>query len=112
MIRRNLNRRLTLESRAQVPDGAGGYAVAWQSRGILWAAVEPGAGRDAGGVEVVRAETAYRITVRGAPQGAPSRPVPGQRFRDSARIFDILAVTERDAGGRYLTCFAREEVPT
>lgn len=112
MIRRNLNRRLILESRAQMPDGAGGYAVVWQSQGTLWAEVAPGAGRDAGGVEVIRAETTYRITVRGAPQGAPSRPVPGQRFRDAARVFDILAVTERDADGRYLICFAREEVPT
>ena len=52
----------------------------------------------------------YRITVRAAPQGAPSRPRPDQRFRDGERIFRIVAVTERDPQGAYLECFAREEV--
>ena len=53
----------------------------------------------------------YRITVRAAPVGAPSRPRPDQRFREGARVFRILAVAERDAVGRYLTCFAEEEEP-
>ena len=53
----------------------------------------------------------YRVTVRGAPTGAPSRPKAGQRLREGARLFLIQAVTERDQFGRYLTCFAREEVP-
>ena len=51
----------------------------------------------------------YKITVRAAPHGAPSRPIPGQRFRDGVRIFRILSVTELDKGSRYLTCVAREE---
>ena len=38
-------------------------------------------------------------------------PVPQQRFRDGARVYNILAVTERDPDGLYLTCFSREEVP-
>jgi head-tail adaptor len=54
----------------------------------------------------------YRITVRAAPQGAPSRPKPSQRFRDGARIFSIDAVTESDPGGRFLVCFATEEEGT
>ncbi|MEO6299298.1 MAG: head-tail adaptor protein, partial [Paracoccaceae bacterium] len=33
-----------------------------------------------------------------------------QRLRDSGRVFVILAVTERDPDGLYLTCFALEEV--
>ena len=53
----------------------------------------------------------YRVTVRGAPVGSPSRPKAGQRFREGTRLFLIQAVTERDQFGRYLTCFAREEVP-
>ncbi|MGB4908701.1 MAG: head-tail adaptor protein, partial [Tabrizicola sp.] len=53
----------------------------------------------------------YRITVRGTPTGSPSRPKAGQRFREGTRLFLIQAVTERDQFGRYLTCFAREEVP-
>ena len=107
-----LNRPLVLEAMSRVADGAGGFAESWGALGTLWAEVTPGTGRDAAGEEVVMGVVGYRITLRGAPQGSPARPVPGQRFRDGGRLFAILAVTEADAAGRYLTCFAREEVPS
>lgn len=107
-----LNRPLVLEAMSRVADGAGGFAESWGALGTLWAEVKPGAGRDAAGEEVVMGVVGYRITLRGAPQGSPARPAPGQRFRDGGRLFAILAVTEADAAGRYLTCFAREEVPS
>lgn len=106
-----LTRPLVLEGRVQTPDGAGGFTLAWQALGTLWAEVTPGAGREVTGQEVTLSAVPYRITVRAAPQGAPSRPVPGQRFREGARVFAIVAVTEAGGAGRYLTCFAREEVP-
>ena len=106
-----LHRRLALEGEVVTPDGAGGFARAWTLRGHLWAEVAPGSGRESGGVEVPLSTQALRITVRGAAQGVPSRPVAGQRFRDGTRVFAILAVTERDADGRYLVCAAREEEP-
>lgn len=106
-----LNRELLLEGATRLSDGAGGYSESWTTLGTLWAAVAPGSGRDVPGEELILASVPYRITVRGAPFGSPSRPKPEQRFREGARIFTILAVTERDADGRYLTCFAREEVP-
>jgi len=105
-----LTRRLILEGPVQVADGAGGFERGWGVLGTLWAEVVPGAGRETAGEEVVLAAVAYRITVRGAPAGATSRPVPGQRFRDGARVFQIVAVTEFDPGGRFMTCFCREEV--
>ena len=46
-----------------------------------------------------------------APVASPSRPKAGQRLVEGTRLFLIQAVTERDPDGRYLTCFAREEVP-
>lgn len=106
-----LNRPLVLEALSRVADGAGGFTESWAALGTIWAEVRPGSGRDAAGQEVVLAATGFRITVRGAPQGAPSRPVAGQRFRDGGRLFPILAVTETDGSGRWLICFAREEVP-
>lgn len=112
MSRVHLGRRLVLEAMTRVPDGAGGYAVVWQPLGTLWAEVVAGAGRETGGTETVLAATNYRITVRGAVDGSAQRPVAGQRFRDATRFFAILAVTERDARGQYLTCFATEEVRT
>lgn len=108
----NLSRALVLECPVETVDGMGGIALSWATIGTLWAEVLPGTGRDTSGEEVVLSTVPYRITVRGAPQAAASRPVAGQRFREDARIFPILAVTERDDTGRYLVCFVREEVPS
>lgn len=108
----HLTRPLLLEAKVRIDDGAGGFIEAWAELGTLWAEVVAGAGRETSGEEVTLAAVPYRITVRGAAQGAASRPVPGQRFRDGGRIFAIGAVTERDGTGQYLVCFAREEIPT
>ena len=107
----NLNRLLVLEAPTQVADGAGGFALTWVTVGNLSAEVKAGSGNDPAGVEIKLATVPYQITVHGAPVGSPRRPLPSQRFRDSTRVYLIVAVTERDADGLYLTCFAREEVP-
>lgn len=107
----HLNRALVLESAVRTPDGAGGFTEAWTALGMLWAEVLPGSGSDILGEERMLSAVPYRVTVRGAPVGATSRPTAGQRFREGARLFLIQAVTEHDPDGRYLTCFAREEVP-
>lgn len=104
-----LNRRLVLEAPVTVPDGAGGFALTWQTLGTLWAEVRPGTGREAAGVEVNLAQVAQVITVRGAPVGNARRPEPGQRLTEGSRHFAILAVTEADPEGRHLKCFAHEE---
>ncbi len=106
-----LSRKLVLEEPQRVPDGAGGFTQVWVALGIVWADVRAGTGREKelAGLSTVSI-VPYRITVRGAPQGAPSRPRPEQRFRDGGRVFRILAVAERDPRGIYLECFAREEV--
>lgn len=105
-----LNRRLVLEAPERVADGAGGFAEVWQARGVLWAEMRAGLGRAGAGEEAALGLAGWRITVRAAPAGAPARPVPGQRFREGGRVFDILAVSERDGDGQYLVCTAREEV--
>lgn len=107
----HLNRALVLEGVVRAPDGAGGFTEVWTALGTLWAEVLPGSGSDSLGEERMLSAVPYRITVRGAPTGSTSRPKAGQRFREGTRLFLIQAVTERDPQGRYLTCFAREEVP-
>ena len=107
-----MNRKLVLEDPVQVPDGSGGFAETWVVLGELWAEVKAGTGREKAGEFVTVSSVPYRITVRGAPVGAPSRPKPDQRFREGIRLFRIKAVTERDPQAHYLTCFAYEEVPS
>ncbi|QBX99842.1 head-tail adaptor protein [Rhodophyticola sp. CCM32] len=101
----HLSRRLRLEGPARAPDGAGGFVEVWEHLGIIWAEVAPRTGRD----DATISRLGLRITVRAAPQGAPSRPTPQQRFVDGTRIYRIEAVTETDPEGRYLTCYASEE---
>lgn len=112
MIGPSLNRKLRLEVPYRTRDDAGGYETTWTVAGVLWAAVTPGTGREAELAGLSISTVPFKITVRASPIGAPSRPVAGQRLRDGERVFRVLAVTEADAGARYLTCIAREEEVT
>ncbi|WP_424942903.1 head-tail adaptor protein [Aliiroseovarius crassostreae] len=105
-----LNRKLTLEEPQRAPDGAGGFNETWMALGELWAEIKAGTGNEKAADHVTLSSISFRITVRAAPHGAPSRPKPEQRFRAGNRIFRILAVAEADLGTQYLTCFAKEEV--
>ncbi|HBQ35891.1 MAG TPA: phage tail protein [Rhodobacteraceae bacterium] len=104
-----LNRKLVLEHAVQTPDGSGGFGENWVALGTLWAEITAGSGSEKAGEFITVSSVPYRITVRGAPVGAESRPKPDQRFRDGSRLFLIKAVTERDPQAHYLTCFAIEE---
>lgn len=106
----HLNRRLLLETPARVADGAGGYAESWTALGTVWADVSARSGAERFEAGAPRSRVSYRITVRAAPEGSSMRPAPEQRFTDGARVFVIRAVAEHDPAGRFLTCFADEEV--
>lgn len=105
-----LNRQLVLETKDQVPDGAGGFLHSWRILGALWAEVISRSGGDRAGEAGPLAATGFRITVRGAPVGSSMRPQPGQRFREGTRVYRIDAVGEKDPEARFLLCFAEEEV--
>ncbi len=105
------NRKLVLENKTRVADGAGGYTASWIELGVHWGALEPAAGRFERGDEAARSAARYRIRLRAVPQTSISRPLPGQRFRDGARYFDIRSV--QDSGdARQLICQVVEEVAT
>ncbi|MGR3270433.1 head-tail adaptor protein [Thalassococcus profundi] len=110
MKRPDLRHALVLEAPETSPDGAGGWTTSWTEMGTVWAALLPRSGRESTGEAGALATANYRIVVRGAQQGHGARPQPGQRFRLGVRLWAIQAVTEADAQGRYLTCYAQEEV--
>ena len=112
MTRPHLNRPLHLEAPLPTSDGAGGHSTAWVDLGVLWAEIDALSGREAAGRGTPLSVQRYRITVRAAPVGALARPKPDQRFREGSRRVRIDAVAEQDAAGRYLTCFATEELAT
>ncbi|MFT6774425.1 MAG: head-tail adaptor [Paracoccaceae bacterium] len=104
-----LDRRLELEELTRAGDGAGGWAKRWTALGPIWAAVRARSGREIEEGARGRSRVSHRILVRAAPVGSPARPRADQRFREEARVFVIRAVTEADARGRYLLCWADEE---
>lgn len=106
----NLRRRMVLETPDRVPDGAGGFVEGWQPLGEVWTEVTPMPGREVAGGLASLSQSRLRIVLRAAPEGSTMRPRPDQRLREGARIFTILAVSESDPAGRYLTCLTREEV--
>jgi len=104
------DRKMVLEAAVRAPDGAGGFAEVWTPLGEHWVELRAGTGREAGAEALTLATVPYRITLRAVALGAPSRPVPGQRFRDGAQVFAIHAVAEKPGDPRWLVCVAREEI--
>lgn len=105
-----LGRLVTLEEFVAAPDGGGGSVGAWRALGRFWARLDP---VSPGALRVGEAEQptlTHRATVRWRPDGAPSRPRPGQRLREGVRVFAVEGVAEIDAGRRWLACWLREEV--
>ncbi|MGI3168246.1 head-tail adaptor protein [Pseudooceanicola sp. C21-150M6] len=105
-----LNRRLILEEFLRMPDEAGGFTEKWVPLGQCWAEIMARTGRGAEFGNLPTSRMSWRIVVRGTPVGGIERPRAGQRFREEDRFYRIEAVAERDPEGRFLTCFATEEV--
>lgn len=105
-----LSRQMVLETQVRTPDGAGGHTTTWSALGTVFADVKAGTGRQVTDLTAAMSRMTCRVIVRAAPIGAPSRPQPGQRFREGSRIYRVDAVSPYDRGGLYLACFAVEEV--
>ena len=105
-----LSRKLTLEERLGGDDGAGGQVGGWTPLGVHWGHVEARTGRYERGEGYPRSRVPYRITVRAVAPDAPSRPKPGQRFREGDRLFRIRSVADDGDRLRFLVCLADEEV--
>ena len=102
-----LNRLMSLVA---PPDGAGGFVESETLLGELWTEVRALTGRNATQNGAAVSLQRYKITVRAAPQGSPERPRADQYLVEGDRRFLIHAVAEADEAGRYLTCFAVEEI--
>lgn len=103
-----LTRRMVLEARAAVPDGAGGSVEAWTELGAHWAALSAVSARERTvGARPVAAVT-HRALIRFSEFGSPERPVADQRFREGERVFGILGVSEADDRRERLICWLEE----
>ena len=84
-----LNRHITLQTRASSQDSYGQQAATWSDWATCWAHIRPISGREVMTAQAINAETTHVITIRYRPGvTAAMRAVFG------SRLFNILAVTE------------------
>lgn len=86
----SLNRRLTLETPVETPDGAGGSIVTFGAVATLWAEVMPLQAGSTVRADARGADVSHRIVIRAGTDVSPRH-----RFRDGPAIYDVIAVRER-----------------
>jgi SPP1 family predicted phage head-tail adaptor len=99
-----LRHRLTLEAPVETPDGAGGVLRTYAAAATVWAELAPVAARGAVAAHARGATVTHRIVIREGPEVTMRH-----RFRKGGRIFEIVALRERE--GRLLEIEAEERRP-
>lgn len=107
-MKAGFTRRLVLEQRGAVPDGAGGVAESWTELGVHWAALKPLSGRERISGGRSGAQVTHKAYIRAFEFDASARPRADQRFREGARVYSIRAVTEADDRREQLVCWIEE----
>lgn len=103
-------RRMGLEAPLDSPDGSGGFDRTWQENGLHWVYLRPLAARAGTHGGIASAEMRFRAKVRASADGAASRPVAGQRFRDGQAVYLIGAVVASGDDPFWLQCDLTREV--
>ena len=98
-----LRHRLTLEERATMDDGGGGFAENWDAVATLWGAIRPVRGDEQVETGRLAGNVSHIITLRYRDGVQPE-----MRFRRGERIFDILAVIDPDERQAWLRCSCAE----
>jgi SPP1 family predicted phage head-tail adaptor len=98
----SLRERLTLEQPVRTPDGGGGASISWQPVAELWAHVRPVTGDERLDHDQVAGRLTHRVWIRDRPG-----VVPAMRFRQGARIYEIVAVL-RSPHRTHLMCLCEE----
>jgi SPP1 family predicted phage head-tail adaptor len=99
-----LRHRVTLESVVRLADGGGGAHVSWLPVAEIWAGIMPVSGSEIVSGEAVSGRVSHEIFIRHR-----AGVEPAMRFRYGARLFEIVAVMDRDERRRLLRCLCREE---
>ncbi len=99
----NLSRRLQLERQIEIPDGAGGFSLIWESVATLWGDVETMSGRREFVVAKWEVDVTHRIIIRRRADINSA-----MRLRDGNIIYEIIAVYDADAHSSYQSCQCRE----
>jgi SPP1 family predicted phage head-tail adaptor len=98
----SLRDRLTLEQPVRTPDGGGGASLAWQPVADLWAHVRPVSGDERLRHDQLAGRLTHAVWIRHR-----SGIGPAMRFRQGARIYEIVAVLDSPTR-THLKCLCEE----
>jgi SPP1 family predicted phage head-tail adaptor len=101
-----LRHRVTVESAAGAPDGAGGETVTWDTLATLWAHIEPATAVEKIVAGHLSGVVTHEVTFRWRDDIAG-----GMRIVFRGRTFRILVVHDPDETRRYLVAKTMEEAP-
>lgn len=101
-----LRHRITIESKGQASDGAGGYIESWSPFATLWAEVKPINSRERFQAEQVQARTTHRIWIRYRDDLETDMRVSYQ-----SRSMAILGITDPDERKHWLVIDCEEGAP-
>ena len=97
-----MRERFTLEQSVRTDDGGGGASVTWETVAELWAAARPISGDERLRHDQLSGRITHEVWIR-----YRAGVVPAMRFRQDARVYEIVAVLEVERRAR-LKCLCEE----
>jgi len=104
----DLNRRVTIQTRASNQDSFGAQSTAWSDLASVWASIEPLTGRELMNAQTISTEISHRITLRYQSAFANPKTVATLRAIYGARVFDIHASMNESENNERITLLAAE----
>jgi SPP1 family predicted phage head-tail adaptor len=100
----SLSERLTLEQPVRTADGGGGAGVVWETVAELWAHPRPMSGDERLAHDQLAGRLTHEVRIR-----YRAGVTPAMRFRQDARIYQIVAVLEAERRA-WLKCLCEERI--
>ena len=98
----DMRERFALEQPVRTSDGGGGAAVTWEEVAQVWASARPIGGDERLAHDQLAGRLTHQVLIRYRPG-----VLPAMRFRQDARVYQIVAVLEVERRRR-LKCLCEE----
>jgi len=98
-----LRHRVTIQKKSVARDAYGSETVTWLEEAVVWASVEPIAGREYFMSQQMQSDVTHRIIIR-----YYAGVIPSYRIKFGTRIFDIMSVINTEERNREMVLMARE----
>jgi SPP1 family predicted phage head-tail adaptor len=100
-----LRQKVSLQSEAQTPDGAGGYTLAWTTLATVWANIIPISGNEVYAAGHLEGHATHKVTIRWRSDITPTTDM---RLTYNSRVFNIRAVLNRGELNRQFLLYVEE----